>query len=152
MFRKLEKNFQSGFTMIEMLIVIALIAILAGFSAIYLSTILSKNNLDVTSQTVVSTLRRAQVLSQAVKEDSPWGVKINIGEIVLFKGDGYLNRDPNYDELTSIPNAVDVLGISEVVYSKMSGLPNTTGDITLQASATEEQKNININTKGRLTY
>ena len=152
MLDKRNFNKKNGFTLIEMIIVVAMVITLSGLSSIYFASILSANNLDVATQIIITSLHRSQFLSQAVKEDSPWGVKINSGEVVIFKGLSYSLRDPNFDEVSKVPDSITQLGWDEVVYSKMIGLPNITGDLTLLAAGTSDQNIININEKGRLSY
>lgn len=151
----LDKNLTKqikGFTIVEMLVVVSIIIILAGLSSVHFTSIISNTNLDVSIQTVTGQLQRAQILSQAVKEDSTWGVRISSGQVVVFKGSDYINRDPNFDEISSVPEVIIFSGLSEVVFSKMYGFPDVTGDIDLLAPGTGETKTVNINSRGRLDY
>lgn len=142
---------RQGFTLLEVLLSIATITIIAGFSIPLYQSFQVKNDLDITANTWVQTLRRAQVLSQAVDGDSAWGVKIQPASLVLFKGASYIARDTNFDEIFQVSTSITPSDITEIVFTKFTGTPSVTGTTTLTAS-TAEIRTININAKGTLTY
>jgi len=141
----------NGFTLLEVLLSFAVIAMLAAFSIPIYQSFQVKNDFDVTVNSTVQTLRRAQVLSQAVDGDTSWGVKLQSGSMVLFKGVSYASRDATYDEIFDVPTSITASGVTEVVYAKFTGLPVTTGNITL-TSVNGDTKNIVINAKGMINY
>jgi len=141
----------AGFTLIEILLYIAVFTLITGVSIpIYLSS-QARNDFDITTVTIAQTLRRAQVLAQSVDGDTSWGVKIQSGSIIGFKGISYATRDTNFDEIFEIPGSLTPSGVQEVVFTKFTGLPQTTGSITL-SSNTNETRNITVNTKGTVSY
>lgn len=139
-----------GFTLLEMLLSVVVIAILAGFSLPVFRTMLTKNDLDVATVTVVQTLRRAQTQSLAVDGDTTWGVKVQSGSITLFKGASYTTRDSNFDETFEIPTAITTGGVSEIVFSRLLGQAQTTGTITLATD--NDNSSVTINDKGMVSY
>jgi prepilin-type N-terminal cleavage/methylation domain-containing protein len=140
-----------GFTLLEMLLSISLIAVLAGgFLPVY-SAVYVKNDLELASTGLVSSLRRAQLLAQAVDGDATWGVRIAPGAITLFQGPSYAGRVVGTEEIFTISESITPAGIGEVLFSKMLGGPNPAGDITLTAS-NNEVRTITITAKGTLTY
>lgn len=139
-----------GFTLLEVLLCVAAIGILAGLSLPVARTMLTKNDLDIATVTTAQTLRRAQIQSLAVDGDISWGVKVQSGSITLFKGTNYSSRDSNYDETFDTPTTISFSGVSEVVFSKFSGLPQVTGTTTLTSES--DNKSITINSKGGISY
>src|SRR3989344_8203700 len=148
-----EKNHQSliinhyssskGFTLLEVILSLAIVAILTGLSLPVYRTLMTKNDLDIATVTVVQSLRRAQTLSQAVDGDTNWGVKVQSGGITVFKGTSYAARDATYDETFVIPDTITTGGVTETVYSKLFGAPQTTGTVTL--STDEDLASIILN-------
>lgn len=135
----------------EVLLSVALIALIAGLSIPVYQTLQVRNDLDVAATTATETLRRAQVLSQAVDGDARWGVHMQSGSITLFQGASYASRNEEFDEVFAVPTVITPSGTKEFVYAKFSGLPQTTGTLTL-TSDNDETRNITVNEKGTITY
>lgn len=141
----------AGFTLIELLLSISVIMIIAGMSAPIYQSFQVRNDLDIATVTIAQSLRRAEVLAQAVDGDTNWGVDIRTGSITVFKGASYATRDTAFDELFDVPTSITPSGASEVVFAKFTGVPQTTGTITLTSNA-NETRIITINAKGTVSY
>lgn len=148
MLKKLQTN--HGFTLLELLLSVAVISALAGLSLPVYRTLLSKNDLDIAANSTVSSLRRGQVLSQAVDGDTTWGVKVQSGSIVLFKGASYAARDTAFDETFDVPTSIGISGTTEYVFSKLTGLPQATGTVNL--SSESDARTVTLNSKGMVNY
>lgn len=147
------KKTHKGFTLIEMLLSVLLISTLALISFPIYQSFQNKNDMDIATTSIVQSLRRAQLLAQNMDGDSTWGVKIQSGSIVIFKGVNYAVRDVNYDEVFDVPASITFSGIGEVVFSKLAGAPSATGNITVASSITSnETRTISINSKGRVDF
>lgn len=141
-----------GFTLIEMLLSVSIIGLLAGFSLPVYQSFQNRNELDITAQGLASALRRAQTYARGMNGDSDWGVSIQTGSIILFKGSVFASRDTAYDEPVTIsPNTIVSGGVSQVLFTKFSGAPTTTGTVTL-TSINNDVRTVNINAKGMVTY
>lgn len=148
---EMNKEQSRGISLLEVLLSIALIGILAVLSVSVYQKLQVRNDLSNASATTAQSLRRAQILSQAVDGDSPWGVKVISGSIIIFKGSSYAARDANFDEVNSIPDNIVFSGISELVFSKLDGLPSSAGAITL-TNVHNESSNLTINSRGMVEY
>ena len=140
-----------GFTLIEVLLSISAIAIIAGISIPVYQSIQNRNDLDIAATTIAQSLRRAQVLSRSVDSDTTSGVYVQSGSVTIFHGASYATRDTTVDEIFQISPTITLGGVSQIVFSKMTGLPTSTGTITL-TSITNETRNITINSKGMVNY
>jgi len=139
-----------GFTLIEILIVIFLISILAFFFASVGLNFYKSQQLESQTQTILQTLRRAQLNAMSVELDSSFGVYLTNDSYILFKGSSYANnRDPQYDEVFDLPEIINVSGLSEITFSKFEGKPNVTGNIILNSGG--ESRTININKFGTIS-
>jgi len=134
-----------------MLLSIAALSIIAGIGVPVYQSLQVRNDLDIAATTVAHDARRAQLLAQASDGDSPWGVSVSTAQIILFKGASYASRDSTFDELSSIPTTITSSGFTEIVFNKYTGLPQTTGTITLTSIA-GNLRTITINAKGTITY
>lgn len=141
---------KSGFTLLEIILVVALLAISSGIVApIYYS---AKNSDDLinTRDSLISSLRRAQLLSMAVKNDETWGLKIDNQEIIVFQGNDFLSRNQDYDEIVKINRNINIGGIDEIVFAKLSGRPSLSDDFILTSN--NKTIEISVNQLGIVDY
>jgi len=141
---------KAGFTLIEVLIVIALMAILVAIMLPVSVDYQKRNDLDVAQTTFVQGVRRAQQLSMGAEGDSQWGLVAISGGIVIFKGSTYSLRDATYDEVFDMSPAIVVTGQSEFDFAKTTGLPSQTGVVTLTNE--NYQETVSVNAKGIVNY
>lgn len=137
--------------MIEMLLSIAIISLITGIGTPVYQSFQNRNELDVAAVTFAQSLRRAQVLARSSDGDTSWGVAVLSSSITLFKGASYASRDTDYDELSTMSDGITITGTSEYVFDKFTGLPTTTGTLTL-TSVNNETRDITINDKGTISY
>lgn len=142
---------QQGFTLLEVLLSVAIIALLTGLSMPVYETFMRRNDLDLTAQQLAASLRRAQTFARGVNRDSAWSVEIQPSAITLFQGTNFASRTQAYDEVVAIPPSITVSGLSEVQFTKLQATPNTTGSITLTSSA-NATRTVTINAKGMVEY
>jgi len=148
-FTLLEDSSPKAFTLLEILLVIGIISALL-VAIIPMGLDFYKNQeLSTQIQFLIQTLRRAQSKAMSIELDSPFGVRVNTQNYVLFKGTSYLTRDTPYDEVFDLPQIINSSGLSEVVFSKLEGKPNVTGNITL--SSNNKSRTININDFGTVS-
>lgn len=142
---------QWGFTLLEAMLSVGLLSIIAGISLPIYQSFQNRTDLDITAHGVVQAMRRAQVYSRGMKDDVQWGIEVQTSGVTLFRGSSFASRDTSYDEVTTIPNGMTVSGLSEVLFAKLSGAPNTTGSITL-TSRNNEVRTITLNAKGMVNF
>ena len=136
-----------GFSLVEILIVVAILAFLFVLMVPSGIQFYRTQQLDTVTEEIVQALRKVQLNSMSVKNDSAFGVYFSSGQYVLFRGNSYLSRDQ--EEIFEILNDISFSGdISEVVFSKLSGDPNNIGNLILTLN--NKTKTININSLGRI--
>lgn len=120
-----------GFSLIELLLVIALLAIVSLSVFPYGVTLYRTQVLKDTHGSLAASLRQAQMYALTQKGDTNHGVKLLADSYVVFEGDSYATRDEAVDQVVMWAPPVTVSGLEEVVFARSSGLPSATGTITL---------------------
>src|SRR3989339_187138 len=123
-----------GFTVIELLIVMAILALLLASVPFAMTSFQESRSMDTAVQSTMQSLRRAQVLSQAVDGDETWGVYLQSGSVIVFQGASYVARDSAFDEVLEFSDSIQVSGVTEVIFEKLTGEPNATGDILFESN------------------
>lgn len=147
---KLNKKWICGYTLVEIIVVIGIIALLATISTSVYSNFSANEKLKIATMGVVEAIRHAQANTQSGKGDSSWGVKVFSDSVIIFKGSGYASKDSSYDQSFNFSGGVVASGLSEIVFAKVTGSTINTGTITLINSY--GSKDILINEKGTLIY
>jgi len=138
-----------GFTLLEVLLVMGLMLVLFTLSVPVMLPAQRRVELYVNRQITMNMYRRAQILAQNGVDDSQWGIRLESNRIILFSGNSYAGRTASRDEITTYPISITATGPSDVVFSKLYGLPSTNGTVTL-SSTINQTAIININAKGAL--
>lgn len=146
-----NQSIRRGISLLETLLSVSIIVLLAGMAAPVYFSFQVRNDLDVTQVSIAQTLRRAQILAQAVDGDSAWGLKVQPGALIMFKGINFSSRDPSFDEQFDVAASVTPAGVDEIVFSKVSGDPTVAGVITL-AGSSGDTRSLTITDKGTITY
>lgn len=144
-------RFRKGFTLLEVMLSMAVIAALAAIGLPVYQSLQVRNDLDIAAETIAQGGRRAQVLSTASDGDAEWGLRVQTGSVVIFRGASYAARDAAYDETYDLPASIVPSGVTEVIYAKLSGAPSATGTVTLTGN-NNETRTITINSKGTADF
>jgi len=107
-----------AFSLIELLLVLAIISSLGIFTASFYSRFLLRSAGDQARMHLVSSINKARTYAVTGRRNSDWGVRFSPPVLTLFSGSSYAARDTAVDEnITFNPN-VTVSGISEIVFSR----------------------------------
>lgn len=148
--RRLYKKKFRAFTIFEVLLALALFAGLITISFPVMLSFEYRNDLAASRDYAVSAIRLAQLNAQSVLEDTTWGVRLNSGLITVFSGPSYAGRNSALDITYPINTTVGISGITEILFSKISG--NTTNTGTTTFSKEGNNFSITINGKGNISY
>lgn len=145
----------SGFTLIEILVVIAIFLALLGVSLYSYFNARSSAPMKPIADGIVFTLERAKADALAGKNGSGAGVYFASSSYTYFSGDSY---DPSAsdDQTTTLPSEYVInytlLSGSSIVFSHLTGSPNASTTITV--TDTENASNtkiIGVGTDGDIT-
>ncbi|MDD5083952.1 MAG: prepilin-type N-terminal cleavage/methylation domain-containing protein [Candidatus Moranbacteria bacterium] len=137
---------KKGFTLVELLLVIALIMIVGMLSAAFYTRFLMQNNVINTTTQLVGSLRKAQMYSMMGKRGGSWGVAAFPGSIVLFQGNSYASRDEALDEVFVTRPDISTGDFSEIVFAKTTGLPDIAPTIVISEGG--ETRTLTVSNQG----
>jgi len=149
----LAKFNQSGFSFIQVLLVLALFMVMASLTIPSLYQLQTGVQIDTVAAEIGQNLRRAQTKAMTGLNNSAWGVYFADHSYIIFSGDSYESREPDWDEDYLVSAGLTMVNDldEEVVFSKISGQPDSTGEITLSTFA-GEIVSITINSQGAIEY
>ena len=143
---------QRGFTLMEVLLSVSIIGILVGLSAPVYETFVRRNDLDLATQNIAATLRRAQLYARNGNYDAAWSVEIQSGTVTLFQGTNFGGRNTNYDETYTMPGTVTPSGTGEVQFAQFTADPTPTSSTITLTSTTSSVRTITVNAQGMVDY
>lgn len=158
---KNRKKLSGGMTLIEILVVIGILAIVAGFSlATNLDSFRGYSFRDE-RDTLVNNLQRVRGMSinnickgVCGLGGLPHGIHFENGKYTLFQGGAYVVSEPA-NEVVEIKPAIQIAGLTDVIFTQLSGnaTVNPVGvwNITVTDNANHTSI-ITINSEGRITW
>lgn len=117
-----------GVTLLELLLVVAIIAILAASATPFVSGTLQRYQATTAQDRLLGALRKAQSFSMDHRLGEQWGVCLTAGKLRLFAGSC---TSPVRNEDWTLPATVSITGFSEVVFGIYRGQPSSTPTITV---------------------
>jgi len=131
-----------GITLIELLLVIAIIAIIGVVTTPLASGFLIRNYLRNTTNEIDSALKTAQNNSLSGKQDSQWGVEISASTIKM-----YALGNSAFNQIYNIPFSISVTQ-DTIVFDQLTGNPDATAEINVSSNA--DTNTINVNQVGAI--
>lgn len=152
----------SGFTLIELIMVMGLFSLLTAFASINLLRPQTQASLDGVVISLVSNMRQQQLKAMAGDTDGtaqaqPFGVRFNSNNYILFRGASFNPSEPTNFTVT-IEGDVSLttnLPSSQVIFSRQSGevagFTAGSNTVTITNNTNGENKVISINRLGVVT-
>lgn len=155
----MKKN--HGFTVVELIVVIALFLIIFSFSWINFGPLFSRSSTDIDSQTLLADIRSQQTQSMSGdssggSSQSAYGIYFESDGYTLFKGDGYFSNDPSNFKVSFTSDNLEFSDIlfpnQTVVFEKGSGevvgFVTGSSSVSIHDKLTNTSKVIRINKYG----
>lgn len=124
-----------GFTLIEILIVVGLIAIIATSGFLSLINFRSHQDLKTASRLLVSVIRDAQIRSISQEDDKFWGVRFSHDDnrVSLWSSDSCsYGAQASFIEIKDTLDFRDPLsGNKDICFDKISGYSISPSDVTI---------------------
>lgn len=139
-----------GFSIIEILITLAIVAMFSAISISSYQSLNARNNLNIAVIDTVESIRNAKVMAEGGKYDSDTGVHVSNNAVTIFSGTNYSSRDASKDQIFNLPKGITSSGLSDVVFTKIIGKTSNVGDIIL--SNVSGSKTLTINYYGTISY
>lgn len=143
---------KKGFTLAEIMIVIGIMAVLAGLSATAFFDFSNYQSLDNDSYSALSHIQNARSLASNSYKFSEYGIRVASTSLSVFQGKTYSVASTTLVLNLSSKVAVSAINLSngstEFYFNKISGKPNATGTITFKLNSSTTTKSIIINSTG----
>ena len=144
---------RKGFTLIEMVVVIAILVIVVVIAGASFGGIVERQELKRGAGLVRSTLEEARVRTLSSEGASQYGVHVATSTLTLFPGTTYTEGAPD-NEIATLPARTHIasttlVGGDVVVFKRLSGATDNVGTITVSLIADEnESRTITIQQTG----
>ena len=132
---------RAGVTLIELLLVVALITVIGAMSAPFAGQLYQRVILEVDSNAVVAALHKAQANAMEGRGDSAWGICLTGSIIRVYRGSC---GSPAQKEDWAISSTVTVTGLSDTTFSRLRGEPSAARTITVSNLAGSKTINLNL--------
>lgn len=145
-------RYQSGFSAVELLVVIALLAILTVISASTFVSVRQTQEIKTATQDVWLTIRSARNATLSSDTDRAYGVHIETGRIVRFVGPTY-TVGASTNVAVNFPGSITASstfsgGVDDILFTRLTGETSATGTITLRQSISNASTSISIAKSG----
>ena len=143
-----------GFTLLEMILVLAVIAVVSGILLGAFASFREASQLTETHSSIIGILKDARSRTLASKGNSNHGVHFEEIKTVLFKGSTYSSSDPS-NEIYLLPAGIKISsinltgGAADTVFTRLLGTTTASGKITITSKRDSGQsKTIDILSTG----
>ncbi len=152
----IHKRLVGGFTALEVMIVIAILAILLATILPSFMNFRRSSLLNTDTMNLVTLINRARLLSVSSKDDERYGIHLESSKAVLFKGATYSASEPTnethiFSTGLTLSNIAIKGGGSEVLFAKVTGATTQNATTTLLVTGTTSSTTVLIYPSGIAT-
>lgn len=145
-----------GFSALELIIVMAILAILLTSIVPSFVTFRRNSILNTETQELITVINRARLLSVSSKNDQQFGVHFESGKVVLFQGSTYsagvtTNEEHVFNSSLTLSPIVINGGGSEILFEKVTGAASQNATTTLLVVGTTASTTVLVLSTGVAT-
>lgn len=141
-----------GFTFIELLVVVAILAVFSAVSLYTFRQVFWSAGERVAAQEVVEALRYARAQSVAARGDTTYGVRIATSSVTRFVGTAYnpthASNTVYFFEAGATATGTLVHGAVDIVFARRTGIPSATGTLFIVDARAQSTSTITIQGTG----
>jgi prepilin-type N-terminal cleavage/methylation domain-containing protein len=141
-------NHRPGFTVIELLIALAIVAMLVFMTVVVSSRTIKNSEFDRVRETVRGELTRAQADTISGTLDSAWGAYFTATSVTRYKGSSFATRIPSVDVISSF-GGITANGPKDVSFTRPYGLPASAATIVITNGT--QTATTTVNTAGAIS-
>lgn len=149
-----------GFTLIEVVVVVAIAAIMVALIVTDFLSVNSAAALDSNAQEISETLRFAQNRTLSSENSAQYGVYFDTpnNAYILYKGVNYANRDTSFDNKKILSKEVELSAVNfgggnEVVFQKLTGGATQSGTVSVRLKTDVTQtKTVYVSANGLVSF
>jgi len=138
---------RGGFTLVELLVTVAILIILAGSTVAIASRFYTSSQLLESTDRLVQTIHAAKIRSVGGLNDASHGVYVETGQYTLYQGASYGSRYSSYDRVVSVDESLvisNTISGNDLTFSRGLGAPSATGTVSITHKETGEIETIAI--------
>jgi len=151
----------SGFTLVEMILVIALMSVLAGFAGTSYFGVRNRRVFEDSVDRIVADLRWTMARASSQEGGGQWGVRFTnpsgssndyyeIWTGTSYAGGTIVSRS-QLDSSVSLSSPGSG-SVKDIIFAKSTGLPSSSYTVGLQSTVGGYTATVDINTQGRIDY
>ena len=149
----MKLKLQSGFSVIEIFIVVGILALLTGIIFGTFVSYRKSEALNKDTETIIEVLRQARSQTLSSQNASQYGVHFETGKVTLFTGTSYsAGVSTNQDFIISSTDTIITINLlgggSSVIFKRLSGETDQTGTVVISSPTSPRTKTVTIYATG----
>jgi prepilin-type N-terminal cleavage/methylation domain-containing protein len=154
--RHVRMNSLTGFTLVEILVVLAVLLIIAAFSITAFRSMYEGSGTRTAVVEITDALREARNNALSSKGDSVYGVRIASTSVTRFPGSTYSAGNASNTtymfEAGAMATGTLVSAGTDIVFARLTGMPSATGTVLVTGSDGTSTTTITIGATGLIQY